>query len=414
MRRNLLWLGLAILVMSLGVNTFGQDSLPDIGIQENLALGVVKVTGDQKIVIATKDGAIDAVIVSETAFKRLPPDNLSLKAATDSKLSDISVGDRVLVVGKVSGDKKTMLTKSIYLVKGSDIQAKLDKEREEWQTRGISGRVTEVDPQTKVIMVEIRGITGQATTIKLSPKDKIKYLRYSPQSIKYSDAVESDISKIQKDDMLRALGDKSEDGTTFKAEQVLTGAFVTVAGKVKSVDAAKNEVTITDQATQKDVTITVTNASLLKKFPEETAQMMAMMMMRQQGGGSGVQPPNGGRGGNRPAGDRSAGDRPAGNRPERQGGGEGRGRGGRGNMDINEMLNRFPTISVADLKIGEMIAVSSPKGNDPTRLTAIKLLAGVEPFLQMQQAAAAAGGRRGGRGGVSGGLTIPGLDNIDF
>ncbi|MGI8543523.1 MAG: hypothetical protein ACR2MD_08580 [Aridibacter sp.] len=414
MRQNLLWLGLAILVMSLGVNTFGQDSLPDIGIQENLALGVVKVTGDQKIVIATKDGTIDAVIVSETAFKRLPPDNLSLKAATDSKLSDISVGDRVLVVGKVSGDKKTILTKSIYLVKGSDIQAKLDKEREEWQTRGISGRVTEVDPQTKVIMVEIRGITGQATTIKLSPKDKIKYLRYSPQSIKYSDAVESDISKIQKDDMLRALGDKSEDGTTFKAEQVLTGAFVTVAGKVKSIDAAKNEVTITDQATQKDVTIAVNDASLLKKFPEETAQMMAMMMMRQQGGGSGVQPPNGGRGGNRPAGDRSAGDRPAGNRPERQGGGEGRGRGGRGNMDINEMLNRFPTISVADLKIGEMIAVSSPKGNDPTRLTAIKLLAGVEPFLQMQQAAAAAGGRRGGRGGVSGGLTIPGLDNIDF
>lgn len=411
MRRNLLWLGLAILVMSLGVNTFGQDSLPDIGIQENLALGVVKVTGDQKIVIATKDGAIDAVIVSETAFKRLPPDNLSLKAATDSKLSDISVGDRVLVVGKVSGDKKTMLTKSIYLVKGSDIQAKLDKEREEWQTRGISGRVTEVDPQTKVIMVEIRGITGQATTIKLSPKDKIKYLRYSPQSIKYSDAVESDISKIQKDDMLRALGDKSEDGTTFKAEQVLTGAFVTVAGKVKSVDAAKNEVTITDQATQKDVTITVNNASLLKKFPEETAQMMAMMMMRQQGGGSGVQPPNGGR---RGGGERPAGNRPAGNRPEGQGGGEGRGRGGRGNMDINEMLNRFPTISVADLKIGEMIAVSSPKGNDPTRLTAIKLLAGVEPFLQMQQAAAAAGGRRGGRGGVSGGLTIPGLDNIDF
>ncbi len=329
MRRNLFWLGLAIIELGLGVNVFGQNSLPDIGIQGNLALGVVKVTGDQKIVIETKDGTIDAVFVSKTAFKRLPPDNLSLKAATDSKLSDISVGDRVLVVGKVSSDKKTMLTKSVYLVKGSDIQAKLDKEREEWQTRGVSGRVTEVDSQAKIITIEMRGITGQATTIKLSPKDKVEYLRYSPTSIKYSDAVESDIGKIQKDDMIRALGDKSEDGTTFKAEKVLTGAFVTVAGKVKSVDAAKNEVTITDQATQKDVTIKVNDASLLKKFPEEAARMMAMAMMRQQGGGGGVQPPNGG------------GNRPAGNRPEGQGGGEGRGRGGRGNMDINECLIVF-------------------------------------------------------------------------
>ncbi len=402
MRRNLLWLGLAVLVLGLGVNVFGQNSLPDIGIQGNIALGVVKIKGEQKIVVETKDGTIDALILSETSFKSLPPDNLSLAAAADSKLSEITVGDRVLVVGKVSGDKKTVLSKSVYLVKGADLQAKLEKERQDWQTRGISGRVTEVDPQTKIITVEMRGITGQATTIKLSPKDEIKYLRYSPTSIKYSDAVKSDISKIQKDDMLRALGDKSEDGVNFKAEQILTGAFVTVAGKVKSVDAAKNEVAITDQATEKDVTIAVNDASLLKKFPEETAQMMAMMMMRQQGGGGGVQPPNSGRG---------QGNRPAGNRPAGQEGGEGRGRGGRGNMDINEMLNRFPTISVADLKVGEMIAVSSPKGNDPTKLTAIKLLAGVEPFLQMQQAA---GGRRGGRGGISSGITIPGLDNIDF
>ena len=395
MRRNLLWLVIAILVLGLGINAFGQNSLSDIGIQGNLALGVVKVTGDQKIVIETKDGTIDAVIVSTTSFKRLPPDNLSLKAATDSKLSDISVGDRVLVVGKVSSDKKTILTKSIYLVKGSDIQAKLDKDREEWQTRGISGRVTEVDPQAKIITVEIRGITGQATTVKISPKDDIEYLRYSPTSVKYNDAVESDLGKIEKNDMIRALGDKSEDGTGFKAEKILTGAFVTVAGKVKSVDAAKNEVTITDQATQKDITIAVNDTSLLKKFPEETAQMMARMMMQQ---GGGVQPPRGQ--GNRPAGQQG------------QSNGESRGRGGRGNMDINEMLNRFPTISVADLKVGELIAVSSPKGDDPTRLTAIKLLAGVEPFLAMQQAAG--GGKRGGRGSVSGGITIPGLDNIDF
>jgi hypothetical protein len=81
-------------------------------------------------------------------------------------------------------------------------------------------------------------------------------------------------------------------------------------------------------------------------------------------------------------------------------------------MDLNQMLNNFPTITVADLKPGEMIAVSSSKSDDLTRLTAIKLLAGVEPFITM--AAMRGGQRGGGRGGVSGGLTIPGLDNVDF
>ena len=79
--------------------------------------------------------------------------------------------------------------------------------------------------------------------------------------------------------------------------------------------------------------------------------------------------------------------------------------------DINDMLNRFPGITVGDLKEGDMIAVSSPKGKDPKRMTAIKLLAGVEPFITMAQMAA--GPRRGGQG-VSGGLNIPGLDSVEF
>lgn len=405
------------LFLGLSGGVFAQGALPDIGIQGNLALGVVKVAGEQKIVIETKDGTIDALILGETSFKRLPPDNLSLKAATDAKLSDIGIGDRVLVTGRVSEDKKTVLTKSVYLVKGADIEASLQKQRDEWQKRGISGRVTEVDTQAKVITVETRGMMGQTTVVKISPKTEIKYLRYSPESVKYTDALKSTISEIQKDDMIRALGDKSADGASFQAEEILTGAFVTVAGKVKSVDAAKNQVTITDQASQRDVTITVNNASLLKKFPEEIAQMMArFMMMRQQGGGAGAGAPGGGgRGagqGNRPA--RGAADG-EGSENRRPGGGMGGG-AGRGTMDINEMLNRFPSIGVADLKVGEMIAVSSPKGADPSKLTAIRLLAGVEPFLQMQAMMNNAGGgaRRGGRGGVSGGLSIPGLDSIEF
>ena len=45
-------------------------------------------------------------------------------------------------------------------------------------------------------------------------------------------------------------------------------------------------------------------------------------------------------------------------------------------------------------------------------MTAIKLLAGVEPFLRVAQASSA-GGQRGGRGqAADGGFTIPGLDGF--
>ena len=61
------------------------------------------------------------------------------------------------------------------------------------------------------------------------------------------------------------------------------------------------------------------------------------------------------------------------------GGGQG-GPGGGPRGGIDEMLERFPTITAADLKVGEMIAISSSKTASLDRITAIKLLAGVEPY----------------------------------
>ncbi|NNF00366.1 MAG: hypothetical protein HKN25_15200 [Pyrinomonadaceae bacterium] len=379
------------------------NAQPSGSTKASLARGTVTAVGEKKVVVKTEKATIDALVIETTTFKRLPPDNLSLKAAKDSKLSEISVGDQVVIVGTFPKSKTDMITKTIYLVKGSDLAEIQQKQQQEWRTRGISGRVTEVNPETKEITVLIPSVTGAATTVKVTPKSDVKYLRYAPTSVKYADAVESKFSDIQKEDMVSALGDKSEDGTTLKAEEILTGAFVTVAGAVKSIDAEKNEVTITDLKTKKDVTIAVNSNSLVKKFPERFAQMMAG-----RAGGNGA-------GGARPP--RSGNQRRAGQR-NASGGGEGnrsagaRRGGRRGGMDINQMLNRFPTITVKDLKAGDMIAASSPKGDDPTRLTAIKLLAGVEPFITMAQMRARSGGSRGGVS--SGGFSIPGLDSVSF
>ena len=74
------------------------------------------------------------------------------------------------------------------------------------------------------------------------------------------------------------------------------------------------------------------------------------------------------------------------------------------------MLDRFPNVTAADLKVGDMIALSSTRTSNLDRITAIKLLAGVEPFIRAAQAQAAA--NSGGRGQGTLSLDIPGLDGF--
>jgi len=45
------------------------------------------------------------------------------------------------------------------------------------------------------------------------------------------------------------------------------------------------------------------------------------------------------------------------------------------------MLERLPPIGLAELKSGDLVLVSSPKGPDPSRARAIALVAGLEAFL---------------------------------
>jgi len=297
----------------------------------------------------------------------------------------------------------------------ADISQKHAKEAAEWKTRGITGKVKAVNAQTNQVTVEVRGMTG-SSDVTLTPKGDAKYKRYAPDSIRYDEAKDSSLTEIQTGDMIRAIGDKSSDGSAFSAEEIVTGAFQTVAGTVKSIDAEKNEVVIKNLVTNKEMTIVVGDTSVMKRYPQEIAERMSFQM-----GGNGPRPvgqpgpPQGGRqvvvqGGGQ---------------GNPQGGGQtrtfGGGAGGPGGMrmggagaaggNIDDMLERFPNIKVADLKVGDMVALSSTKNSTMDRIKAIKLLAGVEPFLR---AAAGPGRGRGGQGGVEAGFSIPGLDGIGF
>lgn len=379
----------------------GVSAQTEGAIKPSLISGEVTSVSTEKIVLQTKDGSIDALLSDKTVYKRVPPENP--KSPVESSFSEIGVGDKVVVSGIPANDKKSIPTRTVYLMTKSDISQKQTKELGEWKTRGVSGRITAVNPQTKEITITTPGLMGAKTTV-LTPKDNADFLRYAQDSVSYSEAKKSSFTEIAVGDSIRALGDKSEDGATFKAEKILTGAFQTVVGTVTAVNAEKGEVTITNFQTKKPMTIVVDKSSLLKQFPADMAQRMAQVQaMAAAGGGNMIRPPQGG--GNQ-QGNQNPQQNPQQNPNQNQMNQNGINRGG-GSLD--DMLERFPTITVADLKVGEMIAVNSTKTANQERITAIKLVSGVEPFTKVQQMPTGGGNRQGG-GGVNSSFTIPGFD----
>lgn len=404
MRQKFVFTALFILIA--GIGSFISAQSADVGITAKFAGGEVTQIADGKIVLQTKDGAIDVVISGKTAFKKVSPENPKIATAVESNLAEIGVGDKLLVTGEVAADKKSIPAKTVYLMSKSAIAEKQQKESEQWKTRSISGRVTNLNFEKKEVTIAVRNLTGE-TNVVITPKDNGKILRYAPNSIKYSEAKLGKINEIFIGDAVRALGDRSADGLSFKAEEVISGAFQTVGGKVKSIDAATNSVVVEDLKTKKDVTIIVGESSTLKKFPVEMAQRMAQFQMMQANGGGtgGFKPPTG----TQPNNPQNTQANPPNENGRTLGMGGGGGRGGMRGGDINEMFERLPVITIADLKVGDMIAVSSTKTDNPSKITAIRLLAGIEPFLTIPQTP---NGNGRGRGGQDSSFSIPGLDGF--
>ena len=122
----------------------------------------------------------------------------------------------------------------------SAIAEKQQKESEQWKTRGISGRVTNLNFEKNEITVAVRNLTGE-TNVVITPKDNGKFLRYAPNSIKYSEAkIEQHQRKFLSAMSSAHSATKVPTERSFKAEEIISGAFQTVGGKVKSIDAAKN------------------------------------------------------------------------------------------------------------------------------------------------------------------------------
>jgi hypothetical protein len=390
MKKLLFSLALALLASLPVAQAQGQTPQPapaqskaDSGVTPNGVIGEVTAIDATALHMSVKTDAGEVVTVSlnsTTSYMRLPPGEKTLEKATKITLADVGVGDRVFARGKTSDDQKTVPARFVIVMTKADIAQKQEHDRAEWRRRGILGIITALNPETKEVTISTRTREGVRPIIVNASSADVSFRRYAPDSIKFSDALRSSFAELKIGDQLRALGERSTDGTRFTPEEIVSGSFRTVGGKVVAVNAQTGELNINDLLTKQPITIVVRPDTLLRSFPPEMAAMMAQRM--QGGAGGGPRGAGGASGGAKPQGER-------GGDGQGTGGGTGRPRMG-GGFDFQEVLDRLPPINISELKTGDTIIVSSTTGAVASRVTAIALVSGVDTLLNMMQARQAA------------------------
>jgi hypothetical protein len=331
----------------------------------------------KQIKLKGDDGTSYTIILGDnTSFLRVAPGEKDLKKATKIAFADVMVGDRALALEKDS----TVPARAVVIMTKSDLAQKHEQDREAWQKRGITGVVSALNAENKEVTITTRGRDSKTVTIDASAAT---FRRYAPDSVRFADAKPSSFTDLQPGDTVRALGDKNEDGTHLKAEELVSGSFETIAGTVDSVDAATGEVHITNLQTKKPLVVRTNQNSLLRRLDPQMAAVLARRLRPDASSGAGTAGPGGG---NRPpAGENPAppgGPGEAGGQGQSRGGfgGAGRGPGGAGG-DLQQILERMPQLSLSELKKGDAVIVSSSKDAGDSAITAFAFVAGVEPFL---------------------------------
>lgn len=349
-------------------------------------IGVIKAINGTVITLAPDSGpAITVNAQANTRLLRIAPGEKDLKNATPIALTDLQIGDRILVGGKLSDDGTSLAASSIVAMKAADVEARQQQSREDWQKRGLGGVVDSVDAAGGTVNVSIPSLAGKKI-IAVHATSATVVRRYSPDSIKFEDAKPSSLQQIQQGDQLRARGDRSSDGTQFAAEEIVTGSFPYIVGTVKSVDASAGTLTVQDLLSKKAIDVKTTADSQLHKIPPEMAQRFAARLKGAAAGGSS----NSGAAAAPGSGAPSAGSSPSsiGNgQPPSGAAPTGAGAGGArpgGAPDFQQILSRLPSSTLADLQLkkGDAVVILATQGSPSSASTAITLLSGVEPILQ--------------------------------
>jgi hypothetical protein len=348
------------------------------------AVGTIKSISGTTLVLATDAGGeLKISLPTDVKYLRVPPGSKDLKEAVPIQLSDLQEGDRVLVRSKPGDDGTSLVASTVIAMKKADISAKQTHEREDWQRRGIGGLVKNTDPSAGVVTI---GTTTAAGTkdVEVHVSNATVLRRYAPNSVKFDDAKPSSLAEIRPGDQLRARGTKSEDGSSFTAEEIVTGEFRNIAGTIEAIDAGAGTLTVKDLASNKPVQVKITSDSQVRKLPAPIAQRIAMRL-------KGITPDAAGatNGAAKPGTPPTAG-APAGSGAQGSQGGAGGGAGGGmggpprngGGGDIQQMLSRLPASFLGDFQKGDAVMIVATTAQSESAAVAITVLGGVEPLLQ--------------------------------
>jgi co-chaperonin GroES (HSP10) len=372
--------GLVLALLALGTSTpssafsLARNAQPanapgtDPSIQRSV--GVIQALADNGLTLSSDSGEeVHVTLQDSTRILRVAPGEKDLKNATPLQKQDLQVGDRILVRGKAMPDAHSIAAAAVVVMKQSDVAAMQEKDRQDWQKRGVGGLVTAVDPASGTITISITSFAATKSVAVHTVKNTI-LRRYAPNSVKFDDAKIAPLDQIKIGDQLRARGTKSADGTELTAEEVVSGTFRNLAGQIVAVDPVANTLTLKDSISKQSVVVKVTGDAQLRKLPPEFAQRIAM---RLKGGMAAGIPGAAAAGASSQA-------------PRGQGAGQfaGAGMGGRnggGPTDIQQILSRMPAASLTDLEKGDAVMIVSTQGDGSGSVNAITLLAGVEPIL---------------------------------
>jgi preprotein translocase subunit YajC len=302
----------------------------------------------RQVIVTTAAGNQVTVTLSDaTEFMRIPPGEKTKDKFIKITSADFGLGDSVFARGRMSEDRKAMPAREFYVMSKGDIAQKRDRDREQWRTRGISGTVASLNPDTKEITVDSR--TGDGLkSIVIGASGDTRFRRYAPDSVLFSDAKPSSFAELKTGDQLRALGTRSADGNRFNPEEIVFGSFQTLGGTITEVDAAKNEIKINDPKSKEPITVMISKDSVMRRL---TPELLSALVPQTAVAASGSSP---------------AATKPAPKKPE----------------ELQEAFDQLPIVKLEELKAGEAILVSSTKGAEANRITAIAIVTGAGPLLQ--------------------------------
>ncbi len=318
-------------------------------------LGTVTTISGNTLTIKTAQGDEHQVLIPASAeLKRIEPGQTSLSAAVVMQFSEIATGDRVLVWIDPNSPAGTPQALRLVAIKAADLAKKQEQENEEWQQHGVGGLVKSVDPSTGSIVISFgAGATVHIVTVHTTKTTVLK--RYAPASVSYAQAQPAPITDIHPGDQLMARGEKNATDTEITADEAVSGTFRNISGVIASVTPANSTFTLKDLATKKMVTVKVPEDAQMRRLPDRMAQFLAARLK----GAS----PSGGNGAPRQHSESA-----------QRGGGEMQ------HMDPQQILSRAPAIHFSDLQKGDAVMlVATP---DESQVTAITLIAGVEPLLE--------------------------------